>query len=562
MNLKIFQRSRLPDRDGKKKKSNGPVSNSWSSGHFSLQKKELLARLDGTESTHHCSLPSIRTVEDDLLNDYDYSPELQDKFKGIRAKDFARLDAQQCRYFDYTGGMVAPESLLRAHHLDLMSCVLGNPHSEHKPSKDATMIELEARNKVLSFCDASPDEYVVIWTPNASGALKVVGECYPFNKNGAYLYAPDCHNSLLGISRFAEHKKATAKGFDFVSDTWCYDFDHFRSQVQRLGKATTKAPKLLGICGESNVSGLVHNVKKYTDFAHSQGWDVCLDAAALAPTKKISMARLGKPEFLCMSFYKIFGYPTGVGCLVAKKSALMKFEKPWFAGGTVRVVGVSSNAIADFQVSGDKSAKYEDGTINYTSFQAVINGLNYMETVGLEDLSKHVQYFSALLEQRLRSLTWPNGNPLVYIPPVVGEDEGRGNVICAKFLNPDGSLLPHKVVEKVFCEKGIAARTGCFCNPGSALQILGPYLKRGSLSPKAYIEKYMVHFSKNDDADRVITGNHWLGFVRMSVGLPTTMADMDGLLDCIQEDIISKPEEIQRASLKHIKSAPIPYGIC
>jgi molybdenum cofactor sulfurtransferase len=37
---------------------------------------------------------------------------------------------------------------------------------------------------------------------------------------------------------------------------------------------------------------------------------------------------------MAVSFYKMFGYPTGVGALVVKKSFLAKLQRPWFAGGT------------------------------------------------------------------------------------------------------------------------------------------------------------------------------------------------------------------------------------
>jgi molybdenum cofactor sulfurtransferase len=559
MILKFFQRrnSKRADEEFHKKGSSFAKPALWFSGG---DEKVFGAVKDGTESQGDSS--SSRCSEKDLMENYQYSPKLQEKFERIRDQDFARLDQQHCRYFDYTGGMVAPESLLRAHHIDLMTAVLGNPHSEHKPSKDATNIELEARAKVLSFCDANPDDYVVVWTPNASGALKVVGESYPFNKKGAYLYAPDCHNSLLGISRFATNKKATAKGFNFLGDGLCYDFGHFQSQVQKLGSGSSNAPKLLGICAESNVSGYVHNIKKYADFAHSHGWDVCVDAAAMAPTKKITMADLGHPEFLCMSFYKIFGYPTGTGCLVAKKTALMRLEKRWFSGGTVRLVGVSSNVAADFLVGGDRSARYEDGTINYTSLQAVTNGLNYIEAVGLEDLNRHVQYFSAVVESRLRSMAWPNGRPLVYIPTMIGEDEDRGNVFCATFLLPDGSLMPHKVIEQLLCKKGIAARTGCFCNPGSALKLIFPHLNTTLKSRNVFVERYMLPLSKHNHADKFLEENPHQGMVRFSVGLPTTMADVDALIDCIRDDILNTPEEIQKASHSYLKNAAIPYGIC
>jgi molybdenum cofactor sulfurtransferase len=71
--------------------------------------------------------------------------------------------------------------------------------------------------------------------------------------------------------------------------------------------------------------------------AKSMGWDVLLDAAALAPSGGLDLGDVS-PDFVTLSFYKIFGYPTGIGALVARKASLSKLSKPWFGGGTVQYV--------------------------------------------------------------------------------------------------------------------------------------------------------------------------------------------------------------------------------
>ena len=74
-------------------------------------------------------------------------------------------------------------------------------------------------------------------------------------------------------------------------------------------------------------------------YASNLGYSTLLDAAALAPSSKISL-RDAPADAMAVSFYKMFGFPTGVGCLVAKKSFLKQLRRPWFAGGTVDVVQV------------------------------------------------------------------------------------------------------------------------------------------------------------------------------------------------------------------------------
>ena len=65
------------------------------------------------------------------------------------------------------------------------------------------------------------------------------------------------------------------------------------------------------------------------------------DAAAYVPTSQLDLSKV-HPDFVPISFYKIFGYPTGMGALIARKEALSKLHRPWFAGGTVKIVSVKA----------------------------------------------------------------------------------------------------------------------------------------------------------------------------------------------------------------------------
>ena len=99
----------------------------------------------------------------------------------LRATDFARLDRDDHVYLDYTGGGLYASSQLREHFELLESHVFGNPHSINPTSALSTEFLERARASVLEFFNASADEYEAIFTPNATGALRLVGEAYPFN---------------------------------------------------------------------------------------------------------------------------------------------------------------------------------------------------------------------------------------------------------------------------------------------------------------------------------------------------------------------------------------------
>ena len=89
---------------------------------------------------------------------------------------------------------------------------------------------------------------------------------------------------------------------------------------------------------QSNISNS-KNPLSVAEYASAMGYNTVLDAAALAPTSALSLSDVSV-DAVAISFYKMFGFPTGVGALVVKKSFLAKLKRPWFAGGTVDVVQV------------------------------------------------------------------------------------------------------------------------------------------------------------------------------------------------------------------------------
>jgi aminotransferase class V len=93
----------------------------------------------------------------------------------LRRQEFTRLDRTGCTYLDYAGAALYPESLVRRDARQLATQVTGNPHSESAPSRKATASLDQARALTLGMLDADSRDYEVIFTPNASGALRICG---------------------------------------------------------------------------------------------------------------------------------------------------------------------------------------------------------------------------------------------------------------------------------------------------------------------------------------------------------------------------------------------------
>jgi molybdenum cofactor sulfurtransferase len=375
----------------------------------------------------------------------------------IRAEEYSRLDGQGHIYLDYTGGGLYADHQLTSHMNLLRQGVFGNPHSSNPTSMAATKLDEHARHYVLEYFNASPDEYVCIFTQNASGALKLVGESYPFEAGGRYVLTFDNHNSVNGIREFARAKGASV---DYVP-VLPPDLRADENILWRLLDQTASGHhNLFAYPAQSNFSGVQHPLE-WIERAQAKGWDVLVDYAAFAPTNRVDLSRW-KPDFVDLSYYKIFGYPTGIGCLIARKTALAKLRRPWFAGGTITIASVQG----DGHYLQEGEAGFEDGTINYLNIPAVEIGLKHIQAVGIESIHERVMSLAGWLLKQLLNLRHDNGKPLIrlYGPTTT---EMRGGTITVNFFDAEGEPFDFRRVEAEANEVNISLRTGCFCNPGA-----------------------------------------------------------------------------------------------
>lgn len=455
----------------------------------------------------------IQAAQADLLHQY---PEFATTafLDELRATDYARLDEGDHVYLDYTGGGLYAESQIRTHLKFLSSGVFGNPHSSNPASLPMTEHVDKARASVLDFFCASPQEYAVVFTANASGALKLVGESYPFGPGGLFLLTFDNHNSVNGIREFARAKGAQVVYTPVLPPDLLIDETRLAAN---LGRARG-GPGLFAFPAQSNFSGVQHSLE-WIDRAHEKGWDVLLDAAAFVPTNRLDLSRW-HPDFVSISFYKIFGYPTGVGCLLARKTALKTLLRPWFSGGTITVASVQAGRY--YLQEGPEA--FEDGTLNYLALPAVETGLKHMQRIGIDNIHTRVRCLTGWLIAELHRINHSNGNALVRIYGPV-DTRSRGGTITMNFYDPHGRFVDHELVERRAGEHRISVRTGCFCNPGDgelALEISADELTACFVSSKERLSR--------DDFRRCIDAKS-TGAVRVSMGLVSNFSDAFRFLD-------------------------------
>ena len=444
----------------------------------------------------------------------------------MRARDYARLDATGHVYLDYTGGGLYAESQLDRHRELLAGAVFGNPHSANLPSQEATAQVEATRAQILEFFRASPDEYEVIFTPNATGALRLVGESFPFGPGSRFLLTFDNHNSVNGIRQFA---RASGASITYVplapADLRASEGTlarHLQAAApagrRRFGRRSGSAARnLFAFPAQSNFSGVQHPLA-WIARAQEAGYDVLLDAAAFALANRLDLSRW-HPDYVSLSFYKIFGYPTGIGALLVRRPALATLRRPWYAGGTITFSSVRAEASpgGGFYLT-PGPAGFEDGTVDYLGIPAIGIGLDHISSAGVETVHTRVMCLTGWLLDALGALRHGNGAPVVRIYGPAGTDR-RGATIAMNFFDPSGVLIDSVRVERRANRAGISLRSGCHCNPGvrevalgySAAEMAAVFNDKDRLGYEEFLQ--------------VIDGKT-TGAARASIGLVTTFADV------------------------------------
>jgi molybdenum cofactor sulfurtransferase len=446
----------------------------------------------------------------------------------LRSDDFGRLDRAGQVYLDYTGAGLYGDSQLTEHLELLRANVFGNPHSLNPTSAAMTELVEQARAAVLDFFDASPDEYIAIFTPNATGALHLVGEAYPFQAGDRFLLTFDNHNSVNGIREYARGRGAETTYIPSVAPELRVDETLLRRYLSEVGG---EQHNLLAYPAQSNFSGVQHPLA-WIEQAHEHGWDVLLDAAAYVPSNRLDLSAV-HPDFVVLSFYKMFGWPTGVGALIARHDALAKLQRPWFSGGTI----VAAFVQREWYQSAPGPAHFEDGTLNFLNLPAVEIGLRRLERVGIDAIHTHVQTLARSLLELLDGNRHSNGAPaaVIYGPR---DGDRRGATIAFNFLHPDGRVVDERYVDRIARAQNISLRTGCFCNPGAgeiAFTVSRDTLLGGEFGETMTLDHYVE-----------LIGLPSGGAIRASLGLASNQADVERFAEFVRGfvDLDTVPDDL------------------
>ncbi|KAF9533272.1 pyridoxal phosphate-dependent transferase [Crepidotus variabilis] len=471
----------------------------------------------------------------------------------LRHNDFGRLRSSGEVYVDYMGGSLYPESLIREHTKLLSQRVLGNTHSMSASSMLSLKYASEAREAVLSHFHASSSEYTVVFTTNATAALKLIGEAYPFTHEGGLIIGVDSHNSVHGLREFAKAQGALTIYIP-ASSTGGFAVDVAENLLASHRPPNIQAASrwLFAMTGQSNISNSKPPLS-VCKFAANLGYDILLDAAALAATSVIDLSD-SVIDAMAVSFYKMFGYPTGVGALIVKKSFLEKLRRPWFAGGNVDIVQVPGRLFTRAQ---QLHEQFEDGTINYLNLNAVTQGLHLLS----EHLSSLPLRLSCLLLHLSSSISKlchdTTGRPVVQILSKIptrrlgskGQQCETGFLLSCLFLDASGKYLPNAFIEHAATNHKISLRTGCMCNPGGSAALLGIEEDMKQLYEGATFYDFKTKLGRE------------IGVVRISLGLASNFADIQRVIEFVSLIAKEKDREVlwRQWSLTRLQTGPTTW---
>jgi len=479
-----------------------------------------------------------------------YSPNGEYGYDGkideLVANELTRIQGEI--YFDYTGAGVYQNSQIEKVFNDIKNNVYGNAHSRN-PSALRTEKEIEhARNLILEHFHTTRDEYSVIFTQGATGALKLIAESFPWTNASKFVYLRQNHNSVLGIREIALDQGATFVAIPeselvecnkFIGGEPCDEPQTFGTPNHKRSVILTKFPEstynLFAYPAEDNFAGVKYPlewIKLFKDMKRGEAgtghWLTLLDAAAYVPCNDLDLSKY-PADFVTVSFYKMFGYPTGIGALLVRNDVTEIMQKTFFGGGTV----VLSSCDTHFCLLHPQPCnRFEDGTPSFISISELKYGFEKLHELGMDNISKHVWSITSYLYNELSNMRHDNGKPVfvVYGKHKENNPDTQGSIINLNVLDANGEYIGYSTVQDLTATAGFHIRTGCNCNPGACFDYL-------HISSEEVVRYSLEKTSCGDEMD-IVDGKP-LGGVRISIGYLSSFEDALALLNFAKSTFVN-----------------------
>ena len=306
----------------------------------------------------------------------------------------------------------------------------------HYLSQQATDLHEAARETVRRFVNAgSVNE--IIFTRGTTEGLNLVASsfCEEFMQEGDEVIVSVMeHHSNIVPWQLQAAKRGIAIRVIPMNECGDIDMDAYKAMLN-------ERTKLVSIAHVSNVLGTINPVKEITRIAHEHGVPVLVDGAQSTPHFRVDVQDIDC-EFFVFSGHKMYG-PTGIGVLYGKESWLDRL--PPYQGGGEMIESVTFEKTVFEKLP----FKFEAGTPDYVATHGLAKAIEYIESIGLDNISAHERELTDYCMQRLSEIDGMR---------IFGTSSHKDAVVS--FLVRD---IHHLDMGTLLDRLGIAVRTGHHC---------------------------------------------------------------------------------------------------
>ena len=312
----------------------------------------------------------------------------------------------------------------------------------HHLSQVATQKHEEARKKVAGLLHAQSEEEI-IFTKGTTDSINMLARSFgdAMVKAGDEIIVSQLehHSNIVPWQMLCERKGAVLKVMHPRRNNHSFNFKEFE-------KLLTCRTKLISIAHVSNVLGIVQPIEKIIRLAHARGVAVCVDGAQSVPHLAVDVQEMDC-DFLVMSAHKMYG-PTGLGVLYGKKEWLDKLPPAEGGGEMIEHVSFEKTTYNVLPY------KFEAGTPNFVGSYAFGKAIDYLQSIGLEQIAEHENALAKYMETQL-----------LLLPHVRVYAAGRKKAGAVSFnvYREDGALIHPFDVGVLLDRQGVAVRTGHHC---------------------------------------------------------------------------------------------------
>ena len=339
-------------------------------------------------------------------------------------------------YLDNAATTQKPLCVLDAMREEYLNVNANVHRGVHYLSQQATDLHEAARERVRSFINAKKTEEIV-FTRGTTEAINLVALsfCDSQMQQGDEVLVTDMehHSNIVPWQLQAQRKGIVVKHLPIT--------DKGELCCDNLENYLTEKTRLLSLCHVSNVLGTVNPVEKIIKMAHERGIPVLVDAAQSAPHMPLDVQQMDC-DFMAFSGHKMYG-PTGIGVLYGKEAWLEKL--PPYQGGGEMIDKVTWERTTFERLP----FKFEAGTPDYVATHGLATAIDYLCSLGLDNIQAHEQELTRYCMEQLRGIEGIH---------LYGEAEDKDAVVSFNVGD-----IHHLDIGTLLDRLGIAVRTGHHC---------------------------------------------------------------------------------------------------